>query len=125
MSQRQPGLEAVDIRGDRVPVRLGGDQGFDPGPLAEGDLDRIGAAQALEQFEQILLEKRRIHAEFQPQSASQARMDLADQFAHKALGALGVMDIAGTVLEPEDLPGLGQVSEPRIVTDPDNGYWRN
>src|SRR5437667_12044790 len=111
--QRKPGLEAVDISGDRAPARLCGDQSFDPSPLTEGDFDRIKAAQASEQLEQ---KKRRIRAEFKGQRAPQAGANLADQFAHEAFGALGVVDVAGTVLEAEDLPGLRQVSEQRIVT---------
>ena len=55
--QGQLGLEAINIRGDGGPARLGGDQGFDPGPLNEGDLDRIAAVLPGEQLEQLLLEK--------------------------------------------------------------------
>ena len=62
-----------------------------------------------------MLEKRRVHAEFQRQRA-QAGANLADQFAHEALRALGVVDVARTVLESEDLPGLRQVGEQRVVT---------
>ena len=64
----------------------------------------------------MLLEKGRVHAEFQRQRAPQVRANLADQFAHEALRALGVVDVAGAVLEPQDLPGLRQVGKQRVVT---------
>jgi hypothetical protein len=114
--QLKPGLEAIDISSDRRPARLGGDQRFHPGPLTEGHFDRVEATQAGEQLEQILLEKGRVHAEFQRQRAPQARANLADQFAYEALRTLAVVDVAGAVLEPEDLAGLRQVGEQRVVT---------
>src|SRR5208282_621997 len=114
--QLKPGLEAIDIASDRRPPRLCGDQGFHPGPPTQGYFDRVEAPQAVEQLEQILLEKGRVHAEFQRQRAPQARANFADQFAHEALRALGVVNVAGTVLEPEDLSGLCQVGEQWVVT---------
>jgi hypothetical protein len=57
---------------------LGGDQGFHSGPPTQGYFDRVEAPQAVEQLEQILLEKGRVHAEFQRQHASQARANFAD-----------------------------------------------
>jgi len=95
---------------------LGGDQGFHPGPPAQGYFDRIEATQAGEQLEQILLEKGRVHAKFQRQRAPQAGAQLADQFAHEALRALGVVDVARAVLEPQDLPSLRQMGQQRVVT---------
>ena len=114
--QLKPGLEAIDIARDRHPPRLGGDQGFHPGPPTQGYFDRVEATQAVEQLEQILLEKGRVHTEFQRQRAPQACANLADQFAHEALRALGVVDVARTVLESENLSGLRQVGEQRVVT---------
>src|SRR6202043_2605571 len=114
--QLKPGLEAIDISSDRGPARLGGDQRFHPGPLTEGHFDRVEATQAGEQLEQILLEKGRVHAEFQRQRAPQARANLADQFAYKASRTLAVVDVAGAVLEPEDLAGLRQMGQQRVVT---------
>src|SRR6202158_6024575 len=70
--QLKLGLEAIDISSDRRPARLGGDQRFYPGPLTEGHFDRVGATPAGEQLEEILLEKGRVHAEFQRQRAPQA-----------------------------------------------------
>src|ERR1700722_20145520 len=91
--QLKPGLEAIDISSDRRPARLGGDQRFHPGPPTQGHFDRVGATQAGEQLEQILLEKGRVHAEFRPQPAPQAPANLADQFAHEALRTLAVVDV--------------------------------
>src|SRR5712672_1655954 len=50
-------FETVEISRNGGPARLGGDQGFDSGPVGERDLDRIEAAQTGEQFEQFLLKK--------------------------------------------------------------------
>src|SRR6267154_2628771 len=49
-------------------------------------------------------------------SAPQARANLADQFAYEALRTLAVVDVAGAVLESEDLAGLRQMGEQRVVT---------
>jgi hypothetical protein len=76
--QRQAGFEAVDIGGDLAPAGLCGDQSFDSGPLTERDLDRIEAAQAGEQLEEILLEKGRVHAEFQCARTPEARAHCRD-----------------------------------------------
>jgi hypothetical protein len=38
--QRQAAFEAVDIRGDRGPARLCGNQRFDPGPLKNSSIIR-------------------------------------------------------------------------------------
>ena len=63
-----------------------------------------------------MLKKGRVHAPFQRQRGPEARAQFGDQLAHKSLRTLGVVDIAGTVLQPQDLPGLRQVGEQRIVT---------
>ena len=69
----QLSFETVDLRLHRRPVGLRGDRSADPGPLAKGHLDRIKAAAALQQFEDIFLEKRRVHAELQNHRAAQPR----------------------------------------------------
>jgi hypothetical protein len=51
--QREPGFAAVDIGSNRAAARPGGDQGFDLGPLTAGDFDRVTAALANEQLEEI------------------------------------------------------------------------
>ena len=66
----QLSFETADLRLHRRPVRLRGDRGPHPGPLAERHLDRVKAAAPLQQFQEIFLEKRRIHAEFQNQRAA-------------------------------------------------------
>src|SRR5215469_2551644 len=113
----KPGFEATDIGGDRAPVRLGGDQGFDSGPLTEGDFDRVKAALADEQLEENLLEKGRIHAEFEWQRTPEMNAQFGNQLAHKGLCPLGVVNVAGPVLELENLSGLRQMGEQRIVTE--------
>ena len=40
---------------------------------------------------------------------------IIDQLAHEGLRSLGVVDVAGAVLKPQDLPGLGQMRQQRIV----------
>jgi hypothetical protein len=63
-----------------------------------------------------LLEKGCVQTEFQRQRAPQAGAHRAHQFAHEALRSLGVVEVAGTVLAPQDLPGLSQMGQPRVVT---------
>ena len=38
-----------------------------------------------------------------------------DQIAHKARRAFGVMDIAGPIFYPQDVSGLGQMSQDRVI----------
>ena len=66
----QLSFETADLRLHRRPTLLRGDRGPHPGPLAERHLDRVKAAPALQQFQEIFLEKCRIHAEFQSQRAA-------------------------------------------------------
>src|SRR5262249_27203764 len=93
--QRQAGFAAADIRGNRAPARLCGNQRFDPGPLTEGHLDRIKAARAGEQLEEILLENGRVHAEFQCQRAPQALAHFAINWRTKASAPLESWTLPG------------------------------
>ena len=113
----KPALKAADLRLDHRPIALRGDQSFDPGPLTKGHLDGVKAAPAREQFEQILAEKRRIHAELKGQRPSQACAQLLDQLAQERLGPLVVLHVAGPVLKPQNLSGLCPVRQQGIVTE--------
>src|SRR5882724_6515816 len=107
----QLSFETGDLRLHRPPVGLRGDRSANPGPLAKGHLDGIKAAAAVEQFEDIFLEKRRHHAEFQYRRATTPRAKLIDQLAHVGHLIFKVVDVAGAVLKPQNLPGLGQMRQ--------------
>src|SRR5260370_11549653 len=111
----QLSFETGDLRMHRQPVGLRGDRSPHPGPLAKGHLDGVKAAAAVQQFEDIFLEKRRIHAEFQNHRAANPRAQLIDQLAHEGLRSLGILYVAGAVLMPQSLPGLGLVPHVRII----------
>src|ERR1700730_4553283 len=93
----QLSFETGDLRLHRCPVVLRGDRSANPGPLAKGHLDGIKPAAAVQQFEDIFPEKRRVHAEFQNHRAAKPRAQLIDQLAHEGLRSLGVVDVAGAV----------------------------
>jgi hypothetical protein len=91
----KPGLEAIDIASDRRPARLGGAQGFHPGPPTPGYFDRIEATPAVEQLEQMLLEK----AASMRNSSVSARRPRWPRISpissrNEALRALAVVDVA-------------------------------
>jgi hypothetical protein len=102
--QCQPSLEAVDLGGDRAPARLGRDQSFDSGPLAEGDLDRIEAALAGEQLEEILLKKGCVHAEFQRQRTPKAGPQFDNQLRTKASAPVESWTLPGRFLSRRICP---------------------
>src|SRR5580692_2373812 len=77
----QLSFETGDLRLHRHPVVLRGDRSANHGPLAKGHLDGIKAAAAVQQFEDIFSEKRRVHAEFQNYRAAKPRAQLIDQLA--------------------------------------------
>jgi hypothetical protein len=85
-----------------------------PAPVA--DLDGVGAVPPREQAQHVALEKRGIHAEFERHAAAQAPADALDHIAQEGRRLLGVVDVPRPVLEPQDVAGLRDVRQQRVVT---------
>jgi hypothetical protein len=111
----EPMLEARHAGGQSVPVSALGGQLLEGQPAPVADLDGIRTAPGGEQPQHIRLEKCGIHAEFEGHAPPQTGPDPIDQLAQKRGGLLGVVHVARPVLDPQDVAGLRDVSEQRIV----------
>src|SRR3546814_21102179 len=78
-------------------------------------LDRIPAVPGGQQVQNPALEEGRVHAELQGQAPPEPGAQVVDDVAQEGYGLLGVMHVAGAVLQPEDVPGLGHMSETGVV----------
>src|SRR6059036_244056 len=111
----EPVLEARHAGGQGVPVPSLGGQLLERQPAPVAHLDGIGAAPGGEQPQHIRLEKRGIHAEFERDAPPQAAADRVDELAEERGGLLGVVHVAGAILDPQDVAGLLDVGEQRVV----------
>ncbi len=111
----QAGLETTDLSVHSTPAALTSHQGLQGQPLPETHLDRIFATFTAEPLKDLSLEKGRIHAEFQGKSATETSSQLPDKRPHEALGPSAVVRVAGAVTQPEDLSGLGETCQHRII----------
>ena len=59
--------------------------------------------------------KRGIHAELHDDAPAESGAEVGDELPQKAHGLGGVVDIAGPVLQPQDVPGLREMSQERVV----------
>src|SRR6266403_523413 len=85
-------------------------------PGATGCQWRRSAA-SREQAEDIALEKRRVHAELQGEGSAESSLYGLEELAEERRRLLGVVDVAGPVLEPQDVAGLRHVGEKGVVTE--------
>src|SRR6266568_411299 len=109
-------LEAGHAGGEGVPVAARRGQLLEGQPAPVPDLDGIGAVPGREQPQDIALEKRRVHAELERERGAEPLADRHDHRAEERRRLLGVVDIPGPVLEPQDVAGLRHVSQERVVT---------
>jgi hypothetical protein len=61
------------------------------------------------------LEEGRVHAKLQRYASPEAAAQVVDQLPQEGHGLLGVVDVAGAVLQPEDMAGLSHMGEQRVV----------
>jgi hypothetical protein len=61
------------------------------------------------------LEKCGVAAKLDEQSATEATAQIADDLADHTCGAVRIVDVAGAILDPQDLSRLGEVSQQRVV----------
>ena len=84
-----------------------------PAPVA--DLDGVAAPSGGEQAQHVGLEDRGIHAEFERHAPAQPAADGVDELTQERGGLLVVVDVAGSILETQDVAGLRDVREQRVV----------
>ena len=66
-------------------------------------------------MQDVAPEKRGIHAEFDGQRAAQAGPHAVDELMHEGDRLLGVVDVARSILEAQDVPGLRHVGQQQVV----------
>jgi hypothetical protein len=57
----------------------------------------------------------RVHAELQGHAPAEPAAQVVDEVMQEGHGLFGVMHVAGTILQPEDVPGLGHVGNQGVV----------
>src|SRR3989442_493777 len=88
---------------------------LEPQPGMKRHLDRVLGRRALHEVEDLAAEKGPVHAEFEAIGAPERRAELREEVTKEAPRALAVVDVAGPVLDPQDLPALRLVGRDRIV----------
>jgi hypothetical protein len=111
----QVGHEPRDVGGERLPARAGLGQLLERQPAPVPDLDGIGAAASGQELETGALAEGGVHAELHGERAAQARPQAVEELPEEGHGLLGVVDVARPVLEPQDVPGLGEMGDQRVV----------
>ena len=80
-------------------------------PFKERNFDRIARPFSFQKLKDLPLEKGPVHAKLQRQTSSQPYSQIVDQIAQEACGSLGVVDVAGPVLDSQNVSGLSQMRE--------------
>jgi hypothetical protein len=111
----QFGLVARDPGGDRLPPATGGRDRLERQPAPVPDLDCIAAGPGGEQLQNPALEEGRVHTELQGDPPAEVVAEVVDHRPQEGDGLLGVVDVDGAVLQPQDVAGLGDVGQERIV----------
>ena len=115
LRDHQLGVVAAHPGGDRLPPAAGGGHLLEGQPAPVADLDGVAALVGGEQPEDPLLEEGGVHAELQGHAPAEAAPQVLDDLAQERHGLFGVVHVAGTVLDPEDVAGLGDVREQGVV----------
>jgi hypothetical protein len=111
----QLGLVAGDTGGDRLPAAAGGGDRLEREPAPVADLDRVATLLCGEHVQNPALEEGRVHAELQGHVPAEPAAQVVDHLAQERDGLFGVVHVAGAVLQPEDVAGLGHVGNQGIV----------
>ena len=107
----QLGLVAGDAWGHRVPAAARRRDRLERQPAPIPHLDRVPAVPGGQPLQNPALAEGGVQAELQgdapPEPSAQVRADVAQE----GDSLRGVMDVAGAILEPEDVPSLGPVGD--------------
>src|SRR5499427_742363 len=108
-------LKASHAFSERLPALAFSNQGQQAQPLKEWHFDGIARSFSLQQIDHLPLEKRPVHAKLQRDSPSQSHSDILDQIAQENHGPFGIMHIARSILHPQNVSGLSQVSQDGVI----------
>ena len=84
-------------------------------PTPVPDLDRIATVPGGEQRENPALAEGGVHAKLQRHASAELATEVVDDLPQERDRLLGVVDIARAVLQPEDVAGLRDVGQERVV----------
>src|SRR5262245_47973980 len=108
-------LKASHAFSERLPALAFSNQGQQAQPLKEWHFDGVARSFSLQQIDHLPLEKRPVHAKLQRDSPSQSHSDILDQIAQETHGPFGIMNIARSILHPQNVSGLSQMSQDRVI----------
>src|SRR5881396_3877449 len=111
---RDHGLERLEVGGDAGPAPLPLDQGLESQPRVEGDLDRVLGARP-EPGHDFRPEKRAVEPHLDFELPAQKALDLSKQIAQEGQRGLAIVDVAGAVPYPHQVPGLSEIGRDRVV----------
>jgi hypothetical protein len=104
-----------DAGREGLPVLAGRGQRLEGQPAPVPDLDGVGAAAGGQEAEHVALAEGSVHAELQRARAAQPPAQAVDELAQEGDGLLGIVHVARPVLEPPDVPGLGEMGDQGVV----------
>jgi hypothetical protein len=84
-------------------------------PVPVPDLDGIGTAPGRQQTEHGALAEGGVHAELQGEPAAERGPQAGDHLPQEGDALLGIVQVAGPVLHPQDVPRLGHGGQERVV----------
>ena len=90
------------------------DQGLESQPRVERDLDRVLRARP-EPGHDFRPEKRAVEPHLDLELAAQEALHLGEQIAQERQRRLAIVDVAGAIPHPHQMPGLRQIGGDRIV----------
>jgi len=111
----QLGLEIAEFAGDMVPSFSFANDWDDPQPFHERHLDGVKRPSSLKEREHVFPEEGAVHSEFKGKTTGKSRIQISDQISHELSGPGRVMNVAGSIFNSQNMPGLCQMSDDRIV----------
>ena len=98
------------------PSALSGDLSLEVQSLPEGHLDGIGRLVFVDHVDHALVEEGAVHAQSQPVGAPECVIDLGEDGLEKIDGRGAVVDVAGPVVQSEEMAAVRQKRRDREVT---------
>jgi len=115
------GLEGVEVGPDVLPAFAFLDQTLEVKPGVEGDTDGV-LGSGFEESHDFLAEEGPIQPDLQEGLGSHV-MELPEQVPQEREGGFAVMNVAGAVLDPKELGGLGKKGRDGIVAGDLAAVW--
>jgi hypothetical protein len=113
--EEQTLLEGTDLAIDATPMFALSDQTLEINPSPERHLDRKTSMAAGQESDDVVAEEGAIEAEVEPVALSQRLANLSEEIVEEVHRRLTVVDVAGAVLDSEDMPGLADMGGDREV----------